>query len=96
MVGVLKKMKMGSTSGEDGIHNEMLINLPHRGLDLLLKFTNGSLDNGFPICLKNAIITMIPKKESRQKLVKFGVPLGPLLFLVCIMDIPVASAKGLS
>ena len=68
MVGVLKKLKMGSSPGEDGIHNEMLINLPSRGLDLLLKLTNASLVHGLPSCLKTAIITMIPKKESSSPL----------------------------
>ena len=64
MVGV----KMGSSPGEDGLHNEMLINLPSRGLDLLLKLTNASLAHGLPSCLKTAIITMIPKKESSSPL----------------------------
>ena len=68
MEGVLKKLKMGSSPGKDGIHNEMLINLPSRGLDLLLKLTNASLAHGLPSCLKTAIITMIPKKESSSPL----------------------------
>ena len=46
----------------------MLINLPSRGLDLLLKLTNASLVHGLPSCLKTAIITMIPKKESSSPL----------------------------
>jgi len=45
---VLKKLKTGSSPGEDQVHNLMLKNLPPRGVNLLLKLVNASLAQGLP------------------------------------------------
>ena len=65
---VLKKLKTGSSPGEDQVHNLMLKNLPPRGVNLLLKLVNASLAQGLPNELKTALITMIPKKETKSSL----------------------------
>ena len=63
MIGVLEHLKLSSSPDDDGIHNELLLNLPSIGLDLLLKLNNAFLANGLQSCLKSVTITMIPKTD---------------------------------
>ena len=63
LVGLVGRLKEGTSSGEDGIHNLFLKNLSQKGLNLLLKMINLSLDVCLPDAWKSAVITMIPKKE---------------------------------
>ena len=66
MVGVINSLRTDSSPGEDGINNLFLKNLSSKGLNLLLKMINMSLDVGLPKAWKSAVITMIPKKESNS------------------------------
>ena len=66
LVGVINKLKVGSSPGEDNIHNLFLKNLPIRALEKLLELVNLSLAEGLPDAWKTASITMIPKKENKS------------------------------
>ena len=66
MVGVINSLRTDSSPGEDGINNLFLKNLSSKGVNLLLKMINMSLDVGLPKAWKSAVITMIPKKESNS------------------------------
>ena len=63
---VIKKLKVGSSPGEDNIHNLFLKNLPTGALEKLLELVNLSLAEGLPDAWKTASITMIPKKENNS------------------------------
>ena len=63
ITNVIKKLKINSAPGEDGIHNWSLKHLSSNGLKLLLKLNNLSLSAGLPDAWKYATITMIPKKD---------------------------------
>ena len=64
--GVIKKLKVGSSPGEDNIQNLFLKKLPTRALEKLLELVNKSLVEGLPDAWKTASITMIPKKENNS------------------------------
>ena len=63
---VIKKLKVGSSPGEDNIHNLFLKNLQTGALEKLLELVNLSLADGLPDAWKTASMTMIPKKENNS------------------------------
>ena len=64
--GLIKTLKIGSSPGEDGIHNIFLKKLPRCALELIVEIVNRSFEEGLPDSWKTGIITMIPKTESKS------------------------------
>ncbi len=62
--GIIKTLKVGSSPGEDNIHNIFIKQLPTKAVEKLLELVNISIVEGLPDAWKIASITMIPKKES--------------------------------
>ena len=61
---VLKKIRKRSSPGKDNVSNFMLLNLPESFLGTILKLFNLAIsEHSIPFSWKNALITMIAKKD---------------------------------
>ena len=68
IVKAIKKLKLNSAPGVDGIQNIFLKKLPYDFINkLLLKLINKSINSGIPDIWKKATVTMIPKKTIKSK-----------------------------
>ena len=66
LVSTIKKLKIGSSPGTDGLHNIFFQKLPFTYLNIILKLINNTLIYGLPSNWKTAAITMIPKKKGNS------------------------------
>ena len=68
IVKAIKKLKLNSAPGVDGIQNIFLKKLPYDFINkLLVKLINKSINSGIPDIWKKATVTMIPKKTAKSK-----------------------------